>query len=223
MASTSHHIQAHYQLWYPFQGHKPRNIHQTPWPCYCHASLCSRSTVIVHPLGDETATPASNQPTAIQLQPLVCVSHANPHKAEVFQPSGNGTAKPNPIQATSMPEIVSGTCNQKFFLREEEIPKHKGKLRHIQGTKILCTLGLLLQEFSKTCCHPGCYEVLAVSHVFNGTSTTIHRKCHKGRKGKFIHQKRMVMELQLPIYRYCTCGSHSLYNSSFSLASIEYS
>ena len=75
--------------------------------------------------------------------------------------------------------------SQHRFLRQEEAKNYTEELRFIKGTKVICSLDLLLQEFAGQCCRPGCCQKTTVDYKLVGTSATAYWTCPLRHKGRF--------------------------------------
>lgn len=71
------------------------------------------------------------------------------------------------------------------FNRLEDQNQLKKEVTLIVGTKVICSLDLLLQLFMEKCRHPGCQLGTTVQHTLCGTSVLIKWKCSAGHAGKF--------------------------------------
>ena len=74
--------------------------------------------------------------------------------------------------------------HQKWSRRYEE-QEHLEELGLIKGTKIICSLELLLQQFGGHCKHPWCILQTTVDYSLCGTSVVIRWKCPAEHKGRF--------------------------------------
>ena len=71
------------------------------------------------------------------------------------------------------------------FNRLEDQNQLKKEVNLVVGTKVICSLDLLLQLFVEKCRHPGCQLGTTVQHTLCGTSVLIKWKCSAGHAGKF--------------------------------------
>ena len=78
--------------------------------------------------------------------------------------------------------------HQKFTRRDEE-NQYQEELGLIKGTKVICSLDLLIQQLKGGCRHPGCIHGTTVDYTLCGTSAMIRCKCPAGH-----------------IWRFCTSG-----------------
>ena len=80
------------------------------------------------------------------------------------------------------------------------------------GTKVICSLNLLMQLFVEKCHHPGCLLATTVDHTLCGTSVLIKWKCSAGHFGKFwsAHKVNGVMANNLQ-----ACGAVVLSGNNF--------
>ena len=98
-------------------------------------------------------------------------------------PSGSeqNTATP-PLQP--VPYVKKALRASRFNRLEEQAQLSK-EITLVVGTKVICSLDLLLQLFAEKCRHPGCQLTTTVSHTLNGTGALIKWKCLAGHEGKF--------------------------------------
>ena len=98
-------------------------------------------------------------------------------------PSGSeqNTATP-PLQPA--PYVKKALRASKFNRLEEQAQLSK-EITLVVGTKVICSIDLLLQLFAENCRHPGCQLTTTVSHTLNGTGALIKWKCLAGHEGKF--------------------------------------
>ena len=73
----------------------------------------------------------------------------------------------------------------KRFSRKDEQFHYKEELGHVKGTKVICSLDLLLQQLAGPCKYPGCIHVATVEYSLCGTCAVIRWKCPSGHKGRF--------------------------------------
>ena len=78
--------------------------------------------------------------------------------------------------------------HQKFIRRDEEY-QYQEEVGLIKGTKVICSLDLLIQQLKGGCRHPGCIHDTTVDYTLCGTSAMIRCKCPAGH-----------------IWRFCTSG-----------------
>ena len=80
---------------------------------------------------------------------------------------------------------VKNALRASKFNRLEEQAQLKKEITLVVGTKVMCSLDLLLQLFAEKCRHPQCLLATTVSHTICGTSVLIKWKCQAGHEGKF--------------------------------------
>lgn len=73
----------------------------------------------------------------------------------------------------------------KRFSRKEEEILYTEELGHIKGTKVICSLDLLLQQLAGPCKFPGCIHMATLEYSLCGTCAVIRWKCPAGHKGRF--------------------------------------
>ena len=73
----------------------------------------------------------------------------------------------------------------KRFSRKEEEILYTEELGHIKGTKVICSLDLLLQQLAGPCKFPGCIHMATLEYSLCGTCAVIRWKCPAGHKGWF--------------------------------------
>lgn len=83
-----------------------------------------------------------------------------------------------------VPCVKTALCARKFN-RLEDQNQLKKEVTLIVGTKVICSLDLLLQLFVEKCRHPGCQLGTTVQHTLCGTSVFVKWKCSAGHAGKF--------------------------------------
>lgn len=100
-------------------------------------------------------------------------------RSVMTQTGGRNEAKPSVPK--HMPEYGP---HQKFTRRYEE-SQYPGELGIIKGTKVICSLDLLVQQLGGMCKHPGCIFDTTVDYTLCGTSAMIRWKCPAGHIGRF--------------------------------------
>lgn len=100
-------------------------------------------------------------------------------RSVMTQTGGRNEAKPSVPK--HMPEYGP---HQKFTRRYEE-SQYPGELGIIKGTKVICSLDLLVQQLEGMCKHPGCIFDTTVDYTLCGTSAMIRWKCPVGHIGRF--------------------------------------
>ncbi|XP_068738401.1 uncharacterized protein [Montipora capricornis] len=80
---------------------------------------------------------------------------------------------------------VKNALRASKFNRLEEQAQLKKEITLVVGTKVMCSLDLLLQLFAEKCRHPQCLLATTVSHTICGTSVLIKWKRQAGHEGKF--------------------------------------
>lgn len=100
-------------------------------------------------------------------------------RSVMTQTGGRNEAKPSVPK--HMPEYGP---HQKFTRRYEE-SQYPGELGIIKGTKVVCSLDLLVQQLEGMCKHPGCIFDTTVDYTLCGTSAMIRWKCPVGHIGRF--------------------------------------
>ena len=73
----------------------------------------------------------------------------------------------------------------KRFSRKEEEILYTEELGHIKGTKVICSLDLLLQQLAGACKFPGCIHMATLEYSLCGTCAVIRWKCPAGQGGRF--------------------------------------
>ena len=98
------------------------------------------------------------------------------------------------------------------FNRLEEQACLSKEITLVVGTKVVCSLDLLIQLFAEKCRQPGCQLATTVSHTLCGTSVLIKWKCPAGHVGKFwsSHKVNGVLANNLQ-----ACGAVLLSGNNF--------
>ena len=125
----------------------------------------SPATTSVPSLVEESTTSVSTQ-TDVSDLPSVSETH---------------TVLP-PLQP--VPYVKNALCASKFNRLEEQAELRR-EITLVVGTKVVCSLDLLLQLFAEKCRQPGCQLASTVHHTLCGTSVLIKWKCPAGHEGKF--------------------------------------
>ena len=73
----------------------------------------------------------------------------------------------------------------KRFSRKEEEILYTEELCHIKGTKVICSLDLLLQQLTGICKYPGCIHMATLEYSLCDTCAVIRWKCPAGHEGRF--------------------------------------
>ena len=85
----------------------------------------------------------------------------------------------------SVPKHVAEYGPHQKLTRRYEEGHYQEELGLIKGTKIICSLDLLLQQLGGNCKHPGCIFETVVDYTLCGTSAMISWKCPAGHIGRF--------------------------------------
>ncbi|KAL9978425.1 hypothetical protein ACROYT_G015938 [Oculina patagonica] len=143
-----------------------------------HETESSAATSTVTPSMEETASvlpealPSEAEQNTVNppLQPVPCIEETASVLPETL-PSGaeQNTASP-PLQL--MPYVKKALRASRFNRLEEQAQLSK-EITLVVGTKVICSLDLLLQLFAENCWHPGCQLTTTVSHTLNGTGALI--------------------------------------------------
>lgn len=98
------------------------------------------------------------------------------------------------------------------FNRLEEQACLSKEITLVVGTKVVCSLDLLIHLFAEKCRQPGCQLPTTVSHTLCGTSVLIKWKCPAGHVGKFwsSHKVNGVLANNLQ-----ACGAVLLSGNNF--------
>ena len=89
------------------------------------------------------------------------------------------------MSQSSIPKHQPEYGPHKRFSRKEEEILHTEELGHIKGTKVICSLDLLLQQFAGPCKYSGCIHWTTLEYSLLGTCAVIRWKCPAGHKGRF--------------------------------------
>ncbi|XP_068700031.1 uncharacterized protein [Montipora foliosa] len=85
----------------------------------------------------------------------------------------------------SVPKYVPAHGPHQMFTRRHEEALYQVELGLIKGTKVLCSLDLLVQQLGGNCRHTGCIFETVVDYTLCGTSAMIRWKCPAGHIGRF--------------------------------------
>ena len=85
----------------------------------------------------------------------------------------------------SVPKYVPAYGPHQKFTRRHEEAHYQVELGLIKGTKVLCSLDLLVQQLGGNCRHTGCIFETVVDYTLCGTSAMIRWKCPAGHIGRF--------------------------------------
>ena len=149
---------------------------------------------------DQSASPSPLQlSVATQTDSSIAETHSSPETP---------TALPS-IQP--VPYVKNALRASKFNRLEEQAYLSK-EITLVVGTKVVCSLDLLIQLFAEKCCQPGCQLATTVSQTLCGTSVLIKWKCPAGHVGKFwsSHKVNGVLANNL-----LTCGAVLLSGNNF--------
>ncbi|KAK2561954.1 hypothetical protein P5673_015381 [Acropora cervicornis] len=91
------------------------------------------------------------------------------------------TALPSPQPVPHVKKVLRASP---FNCLEEQASLSK-EITLVVGTKMICSLELLIQLFAEKCHHPGCQLATTVDHTLCGTSVFIKWKCSACHAGKF--------------------------------------
>ena len=89
------------------------------------------------------------------------------------------------MSQSSIPKHQPEYGPHKRFSRKEEEILHTEELGHIKGTKVICSLDVLLQQFAGPCKYSGCIHWTTLEYSLLGTCAVIRWKCPAGHKGRF--------------------------------------
>ena len=99
------------------------------------------------------------------------------------------TGEVEKLSKPSVPKHIPAYGPHQNFIRGYEEYQYQEELGLIKGTKVICSLNLLIQLLKGSCRHPGCIHDTAVDYTLCGTSAMIRCKCPAGH-----------------IWRFCTSG-----------------
>lgn len=95
------------------------------------------------------------------------------------------TDKINNATRPSVPKHVPKYGPHQKFSRNNEEKHYQEELGLIKGTKVICSLDLLVQQLGGGCQHPGCIHDTKVDYTLCGTSAMIRCKCPAGHVWRF--------------------------------------
>ena len=81
------------------------------------------------------------------------------------------------LSKPSVPKHIPAYGPHQKFVRGDEEYQYQEELGLIKGTKVSCSLDLLIQQLKGSCRHPGCIHDTAVDYTLCGTSAMIRCKC----------------------------------------------
>ena len=123
----------------------------------------------------------------------------------------------SPETSTALPSLqpvpyVKNALRTSKFNRLEDQACLSKEITLVVGTKVVCSLDLLIQLFAEKCRQPGCQLATTVSHTLCGTSVLIKWKCSAGHVGKFwsSHKVNGVLANNLQ-----ACGAVLLSGNNF--------
>ena len=82
-------------------------------------------------------------------------------------------------QSSSIQKHQSEYGPHKRFSRKEEEEMHTEELGHIKGIKVICSLGLLLQQFAGPCKYSGCIHWTTLEYLLFNTPVPLFSLCTK--------------------------------------------
>jgi len=128
------------------------------------------------------AVPVENGSSAVLQTPTSC-------NTEQDKPSSGSESvwtqtRNEYMSQSSIPKHQPEYGPHKHFSRKEDI-LHTEELGHIKGTKVICSLDLLLQQFAGPCKYSGCIHWTTLEYSLLGTCAVIRWKCPAGHKGRF--------------------------------------
>lgn len=115
------------------------------------------------------------QPPELEEQPI------QSNKTSVMTQTEGIKNPPRPTVPKHVPEYGP---HQKFSRRYEE-DQYREELGLIKGTKVICSLDLLIQQLEGSCKHPGCIHEATVDYTLCGTSAMLRCKCPAGHIRRF--------------------------------------
>ena len=124
-----------------------------------------------------SVTPTSEQD---QQQPVPILSTQLEETVSQVQKSFKSvmtqTDKINNATRPSVPKHVPKYGPHQKFSRNDEEKHYQEELGLIKGTKVICSLDLLVQQLGGGCQHPGCIHDTQVDYTLCGTSAMIRCK-----------------------------------------------
>lgn len=144
-------------------------------PCTVTAELEDKQPTCISELEHQPARPLLDElPATIQV-----------NKSHTCRSASTQTGEKNNVIRPSVPKHVAEYGPHQKFSRRHEEDQYLEELGLIKGTKVICSLDLLLQQFAGSCKHPGCIYETALDYSLCGTSAMIRWKCPAGHVGRF--------------------------------------
>ena len=128
---------------------------------------------------DSSTEEKQQQPANIPVEESPAVQANKTTRSVMTQTDQKNRTKPSVSK-----HVAEYGPHQKSTRRYEE-GHYQEELGLIKGTKIICSLDLLLQQLGENCKHPGCIFETVVDYTLCGTSAMISWKCPAGHIGKF--------------------------------------
>ena len=116
---------------------------------------------------DSSIEEKQQQPANILVEESPAVQNNKRTRSVMTQTGQKNRTKP------SVPKHVAEYGPHQKSTRRYEEGHHQEELGLIKGTKIICSLDLLLQQLGENCKHPGCIFETVVDYILCGTNAMI--------------------------------------------------